>query len=200
MGDCKKSVESVEMSAAGKLIIGYTKYGRPIFGTKEGTQYRTQVATSYSRAATRKESMLEKYANILTGQIIPEVETAREEQGAIFDQITAYQNTPGKSPADEDYKKLKILYEIATNKYIRAMKTAVKKMVAASTTAAVAPIADAEEADEDAALAEDDDELMGLFKNLKMGGGYRKRRQRRQSRRHRKSRKARKTNKSRRSH
>jgi len=182
------------MSAAGKPIIGYTKYGRPIFGTKEGAQYRTQLATSYSRAATRKESILEKYANLLTGQIIPDVETAREEQGAIFDQITAYQNTPGKSPADEDYKKLKILYEIATNKYIRAMKTAVKEMVAASTTAAAVATVDAEEAAEDAALAADDDELMGLFKNLKMGGGYRKSHKGRKSRKaHHKSHKGRKS-------
>jgi hypothetical protein len=183
------------MSAVGKPIIGYTKYGRPIFGTKEGAQYRTQLATSYSRAATRKESILEKYVNLLTGQIIPDVETAREEQGAIFDQITAYQNTPGKSPADEDYKKLKILYEIATNKYIRAMKTAVKEMVAASTTAAAVATVDAEEAAEDAALEADDVELMGLFKNLKMGGGYRK--SHRKSRKSRKSRKARKARKSR---
>ncbi len=176
---------------ASKVITGYSRSGRPIYGTAVGSQYRADVATRHTRATARKASLLDKLLTQAaqlreaTGVDVFE-ETAVKDimaaKGAIYDEKTRIENKAGSM---ERYRELLRDEAPLDSRFIKALSKALKERapvpapVAAAKSVIVGLAAD-EEAEVDAL----DAEIMGLLGGLKMGGGARRRRT---SRRHRKS-------------
>ena len=182
-------IRSGAMAApAGKMITGYTRSGRPIYGTEVGKQYRTDVAVRHTRATARKASLLDKLLkqaaqlHEATGVDVFE-ETAVKDiittKGAIYHEKTRIENEGGSM---DRYRELLREEAPLDSRFMKELNKALK---------AHAPVDSAESVriglapDEEAEMDALDAELMGLMSGLKMAGGAR--RHRRTSRRHRKS-------------
>jgi hypothetical protein len=167
---------------AGKVITGYSRSGRPIYGTAVGSQYRSDVASRHTRATARKASLLDKLltqaaqVREATGVDVFE-ETAVKDimaaKGAIYDEKTRIENEAGSM---ERYRELLRDEAPLDSRFIKALSKALKERAPAKSV--IVGLAADEEAEVDAL----DAEIMGLLGGLKMGGGARRRRT---SRRHR---------------
>lgn len=166
--------------------------------TEKGAQYRAEVAKSYERAETQKQTIkarLEaKFAGTADESVIRAGEAYRLLKGAL---LTMEES---RAPLDEYAAKL-LETAKAESAYIRAMKAAEKrgKTTAASAAtggggSAVAPahFAGAPADAEDVAISAADEELFAgitaYMSGLKMEGGYRRRTRRGHRKAHRKSR------------
>ena len=174
---------------ADKVITGYSRSGRPIYGTAVGSQYRADVAMRHTRATARKASLLDKLLTQAaqlreaTGVDILEEAAVKDimaTKGAIYAEKTLIENGSGSI---ERYRELLRDEAPLESRYIKALSKALKERAPASVAAAKSVIVGLA-ADEEAEVDELDAELMGLMGGLKMGGGARRRRT---SRRHRKS-------------